>query len=151
MNNEGTSQTAMICKLAKRLQLLCGIIIIAFILTFISKINTTSESFKAQKVFILQNVSFYKQLKLHAQLSWAWKTFLTSRPVLCFCCLHRLQGFILTRKRELVALIVFLSGSFSRCCGWDFSVWLWYFLIILFYFLILLLVFFFQIQLLEPR
>ena len=39
------------------------------------------------------------------------KSFITSRPVLCFCCLHRLQGFVLMRKRKMVALIVFLSGS----------------------------------------
>ena len=36
------------------------------ILTFISMINTTSESSKA---FIFQNFSFYEQLKFHAQLS----------------------------------------------------------------------------------
>ena len=36
------------------------------ILTFISRINTTSESFKTRNVFILQHFSFYEQLKFHA-------------------------------------------------------------------------------------
>ena len=38
------------------------------ILTFISMINTTSESFKEKKVFIFQHLSFHEQLKFHAQL-----------------------------------------------------------------------------------
>ena len=37
--------------------------------TFISMINTISESFKARKVFIFQHFSFYEQLKFYAQLS----------------------------------------------------------------------------------
>ena len=41
------------------------------ILTFISMINTTSESLKASKIFIFQHFSFYEQIKFHAQLSWA--------------------------------------------------------------------------------
>ena len=44
------------------------------ILTFISMINTTSESLKARKVFTIHQLSFYKQLKFHAHLSWAWKS-----------------------------------------------------------------------------
>ena len=36
------------------------------ILTFISMINTTSESLKARKVFIFQHFNFYEQLKFHA-------------------------------------------------------------------------------------
>ena len=36
------------------------------ILTFISMINTTSESLKARKAFILQHFKFYDQLKFHA-------------------------------------------------------------------------------------
>ena len=39
------------------------------ILTFISMINTTSESLKAKQVFNFQHISFYEQLKFHAQLS----------------------------------------------------------------------------------
>ena len=39
------------------------------ILTFISRVNTTSESFKARKIFIFLYFSFYKQLKFHALLS----------------------------------------------------------------------------------
>ena len=39
------------------------------ILTFISRINTTSESFKATEFFIYQHLKFYDQLKFHAQLS----------------------------------------------------------------------------------
>ena len=39
------------------------------ILTFISMINTTSESLKVRKVFIFQHFSFPGQLKFHAQLS----------------------------------------------------------------------------------
>ena len=34
-------------------------------------INTTSESLKAVKVFIFQHLSFYEQLKFHAQLNLA--------------------------------------------------------------------------------
>ena len=36
------------------------------ILTFISMIDTTSESLKARKVFIFQHFSFYEQLKFYA-------------------------------------------------------------------------------------
>ena len=39
------------------------------ILTFISKINTTSERSKARNFFICQYFSFYEQSKFHAQLS----------------------------------------------------------------------------------
>ena len=39
------------------------------ILTFISMLNTTSESLKARTVGIFQQFSFYEQLKFHAQLS----------------------------------------------------------------------------------
>ena len=45
------------------------------ILTFISMINTTSERLKARNFFICLYFSFYEQLKLRAQLSWAWKKF----------------------------------------------------------------------------
>ena len=43
------------------------------ILTFISIINTTSESLKARKVVIFQLISFYDQLRFHAQLRGAWR------------------------------------------------------------------------------
>ena len=39
------------------------------ILTFISMINTTSETLKARKVFIFQHISFYEPVKFHVQLS----------------------------------------------------------------------------------
>ena len=39
------------------------------ILTFISRINTTSESLKARKISVFQHFSFYDQLKFYAQLS----------------------------------------------------------------------------------
>ena len=52
------------------------------ILTFKNRINTTHESFKARKIFIFQHWSFNEQLKFHAQLSWAWKSFIISVPVL---------------------------------------------------------------------
>ena len=42
--------------------------IIVCILTFISRINTTSESFKARKTFIFYPFTFYEQFKFHAQL-----------------------------------------------------------------------------------
>ena len=45
------------------------------ILTFISMINTTSESLKPRKVFNFQHFSFYEKLKFHSQLSGAWKMF----------------------------------------------------------------------------
>ena len=38
-------------------------------LTFISIINTTSESLKASQIFIFQYLSFYELLKFHAHLS----------------------------------------------------------------------------------
>ena len=37
------------------------------ILSFINRINTTSESLKARAIFILQHFSFYEQLNFHAQ------------------------------------------------------------------------------------
>ena len=39
------------------------------ILTFISKINTTSECFKQKKIVIFQYFTFYELLKFHVQLS----------------------------------------------------------------------------------
>ena len=39
------------------------------ILTFISRINTTSERLKARNVFICRYFSFYEQLKIRVQLS----------------------------------------------------------------------------------
>ena len=39
------------------------------ILTFMSRINTTSGSFKQVKIIIFQYFTFYKHLKFHAQLS----------------------------------------------------------------------------------
>ena len=39
------------------------------ILTFISRINTTSERLKARNFFICWYFSFYEQLKFRAQLS----------------------------------------------------------------------------------
>ena len=43
------------------------------ILTFISMLNTTSESLKVGKVYFLP-FSFYEQL-FHAHFIWAWKKF----------------------------------------------------------------------------
>ena len=37
--------------------------------------NTLSESLKARNIYIFQHFSFYEQLKIHAQLSWARKKF----------------------------------------------------------------------------
>ena len=48
---------------------------IAGILTFISMINTTSESIKARTFFIWRYFSVNGQLQFRAQLSWAWKKF----------------------------------------------------------------------------
>ena len=45
--------------------------IIVGILTFMSMINTTSESLKLRKVLIFYHFRLYGHLKLHAQLSWA--------------------------------------------------------------------------------
>ena len=39
------------------------------ILTLISKVNITSESLRARKVFIFHHFCFYEQLKFPAQLS----------------------------------------------------------------------------------
>ena len=52
------------------------------ILTFISMKNATYEGLKARNFFICRYFSFYEQLKFHAQLSWAWKSFITSEPYL---------------------------------------------------------------------
>ena len=48
--------------------------------TFICIINTASERLKAMFFFICRYFSFYEQLKFHAKLSWAWKSFITSEP-----------------------------------------------------------------------
>ena len=48
------------------------------ILTFISMINTTSESLKARKVSIFQHFSFCELLKFHTQLN--MKKFYSLRP-----------------------------------------------------------------------
>ena len=42
--------------------------IIVIILSFISPINTTSQSLKARAVFIFQHFGFNEQLKFHAHL-----------------------------------------------------------------------------------
>ena len=39
------------------------------ILTFITMVNTTSESSRERKIFIFHHFSFHEQLKFHAQLS----------------------------------------------------------------------------------
>ena len=48
-------------------------IIIVGILTFISKINTTSERLKERYFFICRYFSFYEQVEFRAQLCCAWK------------------------------------------------------------------------------
>ena len=51
------------------------------ILTFISRMNTTSESLTARKVFIVRHFTSYQYLKFHAELSLsAKKGFITSGP-----------------------------------------------------------------------
>ena len=45
------------------------------ILTFMSRLNSTSERLKARNFFICRYFSFYEQLKVSAQLSWAWQKF----------------------------------------------------------------------------
>ena len=50
------------------------------ILTFISRINTTSERLKARNFFILRYFSFYEQLKFCGKWSLAWKKCITSGP-----------------------------------------------------------------------
>ena len=50
------------------------------ILTFMSWINTASESFKTRYIIIFQHFSFNKQWIFHDQLSLACKTFITLRP-----------------------------------------------------------------------
>ena len=42
--------------------------------------NTTSESLKASKTSIFQHISFYEQLKIHAQLRECSGRVLDSRP-----------------------------------------------------------------------
>ena len=44
-------------------------ILIVYILTYMNRISTRYESFKARKVIILWYFSFYERLKFHAQLS----------------------------------------------------------------------------------
>ena len=50
------------------------ILIIVGILTFIIII------YKYKAVFIFQHFIFYEQMKIHAQLNWAWKSFITLGP-----------------------------------------------------------------------
>ena len=45
------------------------------ILTFMSMINATFESFKARNIFVFRYFSFCQQVKLRTRLSWAWKKF----------------------------------------------------------------------------
>ena len=63
------------CDILAILKFFKGHLALRYILTFISMINTTSESLKAREVFILQHVSFCEQLKFHAQLSWEYDKF----------------------------------------------------------------------------
>ena len=49
------------------------------ILSFISMINTPSESLKTRKVFIFQHFSFYEQLKFYVEDE---KSFITLGPCL---------------------------------------------------------------------
>ena len=75
------------------------------ILTFMNMINTTSKSLKAGNVFILQHLSFYEQLKFHAQLSRAWKKFynLWAWALIVFC----LQCFSTWSRRAWVTYCSF--------------------------------------------
>ena len=51
------------------------------ILTFISKIKTTSDRLKARTNFIFHHFTFYEQLKFHTRLRLSMKkVFLTSGP-----------------------------------------------------------------------
>ena len=45
------------------------------ILIFMSTINATSGKFKARNIFNCRYFSFYEQLEIRAQLSWAWIKF----------------------------------------------------------------------------
>ena len=56
------------------------------ILTFISRINTASESFKARKSFIFYNFTLYEPLKFHAQLSSVQKKFYNLRACYLIAC-----------------------------------------------------------------
>ena len=81
------------------------------ILTFISMINTTSDSLKARIVFIFQDFSFYEQLKIYVQLSWAWKRFYNLGPELTQHDLLPETDFLGLRVVELVCLLKhFRSG-----------------------------------------
>ena len=50
---------------------------IVSILTFISRINASSECFNQNKSFVFHYFRFHEQLKFHAQSRWAWKKRLT--------------------------------------------------------------------------
>ena len=50
------------------------------ILTFIGMIITTSERPKQETSSVVGIVAFVNWLKFRAQLSWAWKKFITSGP-----------------------------------------------------------------------
>ena len=51
------------------------------IITFISRMNKMSESFKARNTFIFQHFSFYKQFNFMLSLVEHEKSFITSGPV----------------------------------------------------------------------
>ena len=69
------------------------------ILTFISMINTISERLKARNFFICQYCSFNEQLKFfRAQLSCAWKSFITSGPGLVLSCWVIFHAFVVVYR-----------------------------------------------------
>ena len=44
-------------------------------------INTTSDCFKQENNFIFKYFSLYGQMKFHAHLIWAWKSFITLEQI----------------------------------------------------------------------
>ena len=64
LRDYNSTQLSMTFRIAIDVNIICQLL-----LTFISMIISTSESFKAWKVFMFQNLRFYEQLKFHDLLS----------------------------------------------------------------------------------
>ena len=58
------------------------------IITFISRINTSYESFKARNTYLFQHFSFYEQLKFYAQLSMKFFLYPRSQVLPCLLFWH---------------------------------------------------------------
>ena len=93
------------------------------ILTFGSMTNTAHSTLKAGKVLIFQHFSFCEQLKLQAQLSWAWKKFYnlearsSVKRILAETLLHANNKATKhsTHPRSLISTFIIRSWTMLKC------------------------------------